>query len=222
MTGVSALTGEPFGCLGVNATLEVCRCETNLTAQSITTNLTLPPQPSLNVISLFGWIIVHQKFGFNNWSRPWVDYRNGFGSIDSDFWMGLERLYLLTGSGGYRMRFEMQLLSTGLWYSAEYWSFTVGDEATTKYRLNVSGYSGDAGDGLQYQAQSAWTQNGMSFTTVDHDNDHSGGNCAATYGGGMWFNSCYYACFTCFQSVNGWCTAGANPIQVSRMMVKAQ
>ena len=42
----------------------------------------------------------------------------------------------------------MQQQSSGLWYSAEYWSFTIGDETNTKYRIDVDGYSGDAGNGL--------------------------------------------------------------------------
>ena len=33
---------------------------------------------------------------------------------------------------------------------------------------------------------------GMLFSTYDQDNDgKSSGNCASTYAGGWWFNSCY-------------------------------
>ena len=34
--------------------------------------------------------------------------------------------------------------------------------------------------------------NGMMFTTKDSDNDKLGGNCAATYGNGWWFNACHH------------------------------
>ena len=33
----------------------------------------------------------------------------------------------------------------------------------------------------------------MMFSTKDSDNDKSGGNCAASYGNGWWFNACHYS-----------------------------
>ena len=79
----------------------------------------------------------------------------------------------------------MQDRSTNLWYSAEYWSFKIGDELNDKYRLEVSGYSGDTGDFLQYEGDSngnscfgCYYHNGMKFTTYDQDNDLADSNCA--------------------------------------------
>jgi len=50
---------------------------------------------------------------------------------------------------------EFQQMYTNRWYSAEYWSFKIGDELNTKYRLEVAGYSGDAGDALQYTGETS-------------------------------------------------------------------
>ena len=62
-----------------------------------------------------------------------------------DFWLGLERVHLLTTSGNYRLRLEWQEVETGYWFSTEYWIFYVDDEAT-QYELHVSGYvHGDDG-----------------------------------------------------------------------------
>jgi len=88
--------------------------------------------------------------GFN-WNLTWVNYKNGFGSSDSlDFWMGLERLHLLTTSGSYRLRMEWQEAVSGndYWLSVEYWTFYIEDEVA-KYRMHVSGYvDGDDGRAL--------------------------------------------------------------------------
>jgi len=86
--------------------------------------------------------------GFN-WNLTWVDYKNGFGSSDStDFWMGLERLYLLTTSGNYRLRMEWRHLATNLWFSIEYWHFYIDNEAAN-YMMHVEGYvHGDDGRAL--------------------------------------------------------------------------
>jgi len=157
-------------------------------------------------MSVFGWIIIHQHFGYiYDWSRPWSDYKAGFGSIDDNFWLGLEKMHLLTSSQPYRLRVEMQLKNDLRWLSAEYWSFKIGDEPNDKYRLEVSGYSGDAGDALQFrggeqsngQDVGNYYHNGMKFTTPNQDNDENTlGNCAHR-SGGWWFNFCYWACLTC-------------------------
>jgi len=93
-------------------------------------NITIPTQSDpVPVMSVFSWIIIHQHLGLTfNWHLPWADYKAGFGSIDADFWLGLEKMHLLTSSQPYRLRVEVQQDSTNLWFSAEYWSFEIGDE----------------------------------------------------------------------------------------------
>jgi len=85
------------------------------------------------------------------------------------------------------MCFQIQR-DTGLWYSVEYSSFSVGPE-TDKYRLSVSGFSGDTGDALAATVDSARIADGMKFSTPDQDNDnYPGGTCAALRG--WWYNWC--------------------------------
>ena len=77
---------------------------------------------------------------------------------------------------------------TGQWQSVEYSTFTLGSEAD-KYRLNVAGFSGDAGDAFSAPVHPFRVVNGMQFSTGDSDNDNNGGQC---FGGttGWWFNNC--------------------------------
>jgi len=201
---------------------------TGFVATNVTVNITIPTQSDpVLVKSVFGWIPIHQHLGIPfDWNRNWADYKAGFGSIDADFWLGLEKMHLLTSSQPYRLRVEVQHQSLN-WYSAEYWSFKIGDELNDKYRLEVAGYSGDAGDSLQYEdewdgdgAFGAYYHNGMKFTTYDQDNDPAIENCAKSLGGGWWYNMCCLACLTSYE--NGYqCWAG--PVLVnSRMMIKPQ
>jgi len=182
-------------------------------------------------MSVFGWIIFHQRIGYAfDWNLPWADYKAGFGSIDADFWLGLEKIHLLTSSQPYRLMVEVQERSTNLWYSAEYWSFKIGDELNDKYRLEVSGYSGDAGDSLQYEG--GWNgyaclgchnHNGMKFTTYDQDNDLSArGNCASFKKGGWWYNRCLWACLTCHTANYEWRSLPNGGTVNARMMIKQQ
>jgi len=65
-----------------------------------------------------------------------------------DFWLGLERVHLLTTSGNYRLRLEWQETVTDFWFSTEYWIFFIDDEAAF-YELHVSEYvHGDDGRAL--------------------------------------------------------------------------
>jgi len=205
---------------------------TGFVATNVTINITIPTQSDpVPVRSVFGWIIIHQHPGYTfSWNLPWADYKAGFGSIDADFWLGLEKVHLLTNCRHYRLRVEIQESSTNLWYSAEYWSFKVGDELNDKYRLEVSRYSGDAGDALQYEGNRNGDHNfgnfnhdGMKFTTNDQDNDRRVNyNCAADRRGGWWYNHCYWACLTCNSAHNRWDTLPSKYIVNSRMMLKPQ
>jgi len=186
------------------------------------------------VMSVFGWIIIQQHLnGAFDWMLPWADYKAGFGSIDANFWLGLENMHLITSLQPYRLRVEVQESSTNLWHSAEYWLFNIGDELNDKYRLEVSGYSGDAGDSLQYESDmngngyfGAYLHNGMMFSTYEQDNDnHPDHNLAdaSNYRGGWWFNRWHYACLTCRSDRHEWVPTGGNHLLVtSRMMIKPQ
>ena len=115
--------------------------------------------------------------------------------------------------------------TSGLWYSAEYWSFAIDDEAN-KYRLHGDGYSGDAGDGLHVTDGGYYMTDGMSFSTYDQDNDNwYGASCAASYSAGFWYNNCYWWCLTCEPSRNwDWWSQGEehSVLSASRMMIKPQ
>jgi len=121
--------------------------------------------------------------GFNFFNRSWVEFKVGFNDSRGNYWLGNELLHQLTLSGRYKLKFDLQSRSNNNWYSAEYSTFIVRSEAD-KYRLQVSGYSGNSGDAFTYH-------NGMMFTTYDRDNDqHKTGNCAAVFGGGFWYKNC--------------------------------
>ncbi|XP_077970112.1 fibrinogen-like protein 1 [Styela clava] len=119
-------------------------------------------------------------------SYNWKDYVEGFGNPKSEYWMGLEKLHRLTSDGDFELRIDLEDWEGNKRY-AKYSSFSIGS-ASTKYQLNVGGYSGNAGDSLDYH-------NAMKFTTRDQDNDEkSGGNCASEYNsGGWWFYSCHHS-----------------------------
>ena len=130
-----------------------------------------------------GWTVFHKRFnGFVGFYRDWEEYKNGFGDVRGEYWLGNEKIHQLTEIPS-QLRVEINTTSNGNKY-AKYSNFTITNEATN-YTLFVDFYSGDAKDKL------TTTHNGMAFTTKDRDNDKSSGNCAITHRGAWWYNNCY-------------------------------
>ncbi|ELU04048.1 hypothetical protein CAPTEDRAFT_69492, partial [Capitella teleta] len=69
--------------------------------------------------------------------------------------------------------------------SAKYSSFYVGTEFD-EFHLAIGGYSGDAGDSMEYH-------NDMKLSAKDQDYDVYSGDCANKYIVGWWYYSCNHA-----------------------------
>eukprot|EP00058_Branchiostoma_floridae_P015259 XP_002600747.1 hypothetical protein BRAFLDRAFT_83490 [Branchiostoma floridae] len=133
-----------------------------------------------------GWTVLQKRFdGSVDFANDWVTYKNGFGALVGEFWLGNDKIYQISNEKVYLLRIDLENWSSGTVY-AEYDRFYIEDEAA-KYRLHVGAYSGTAGDGgegLSYH-------DGHRFSTHDQDNDEeSGGNCANGHGGGWWYGAC--------------------------------
>ena len=89
------------------------------------------------------WIVFQRRQdGLVDFYRNWTDYVNGFGDLEGEHWLGLDKISCLS-SGGAVLRVELEDVSGTRKY-AEYSTFSV-DDASTNYRLNVEGFSGTAG-----------------------------------------------------------------------------
>ena len=129
-----------------------------------------------------GWTVFHKRFnGAWDFYRGWEEYKNGFGDIREEFWLGNEKIHQLTEIPS-QLRVEIKTKNDGNHY-AKYSTFTVTNEASN-YTLLVWFYSGTAKDQLTQHR-------GMAFTTKDRDNDESGDNCAVGAKGAWWYNSCW-------------------------------
>ena len=70
------------------------------------------------------------------------------------------------------------------WSYLHYNQFSVGS-ASEEYPLTVGGFTGVGTDHF-----ASHPLNGMKFSTPDNDNDKHGGNCAASFKSGWWYNGC--------------------------------
>ena len=128
------------------------------------------------------WIVFQKRFdGSINFYLPWEDYKNGFGSLTGEHWLGLEKLHRLTTNGIWQLRVDLEDFYNNTSY-AEYSNFAIGNESTN-YRLSIGGYSGIAGDSLARNAK-------KSFSTYDKDHDVGARNCAVDRKGAWWYSGC--------------------------------
>ena len=130
-----------------------------------------------------GWTVFQRRMdGSQNFYLYWNNYTLGFGKLDEEFWLGLEKINRLTTSGGSNnLRVDLEDFDGNKRF-ADYSGFSVAN-AQIQYKLTVAWYSGNAGSGLSWHNQ-------MMFTTRDRDNDRlSGDNCAQRYKGAWWYQN---------------------------------
>ncbi|XP_075061169.1 angiopoietin-related protein 6 [Mixophyes fleayi] len=132
-----------------------------------------------------GWTVIQRRQdGSTNFFTTWHNYKNGFGNLDSEYWLGLENIHWLTSQESYKLLILMEDWQ-GRQVSAEYDHFRLEPE-TDFYRLRLGQYRGTAGDSLSWH-------NDKQFSTLDKDRDSYSGNCAHFQKGGWWYNMCAHS-----------------------------
>ncbi|CAH1224823.1 TUBA1A [Branchiostoma lanceolatum] len=137
-----------------------------------------------------GWTVIQRRQdGSVPFNKNWEEYKQGFGDVNGEYWLGNENIHLLTQQKSYTLRIDMSDWE-GESRFAEYSTFRVSGESDG-YRLSIHGFTGDAGDSMA----SGHSNNGMRFSTVDRDNDAWGSySCSPLYGQtGWWFRRCSHS-----------------------------
>ncbi|XP_050687491.1 techylectin-5A-like isoform X2 [Eriocheir sinensis] len=134
-----------------------------------------------------GWTVFLKRQKQTNqldFNRTWLEYKEGFGSPEQEYWLGNEELHQMTYSREYTIRLDVESTSGGSDYTT-YDGFKVGTE-DSRYQLTVSGsLRGDTNVMNCFRSL-----RNRYFTTLDRDYDSYSGNCAAIKGGGWWYNNC--------------------------------
>ncbi|XP_018796815.1 PREDICTED: techylectin-5A-like isoform X1 [Bactrocera latifrons] len=130
------------------------------------------------------WTIIQRRQSNDtDFYRGWFEYEHGFGDLNANFFLGLDKIHALTNSRSHELWFQLEDFQNEK-RVAKYESFAIGN-AQDKYELSVLGqYSGTAGDSFT-------THRGEKFTTKDSDNDKDASNCAVQYTGAWWYQKCH-------------------------------
>ncbi|XP_064551597.1 angiopoietin-related protein 7-like [Drosophila montana] len=136
-----------------------------------------------------GWTVIQQRInGKEDFYRDWTTYREGFGSFDGDFFLGLERIHRLTRAQPHELYIHMEGFDGDIKYR-RYDQFAISGEEDQYTLITLGKSEGSAkNDYLLYHKD-------KKFTTYDRDNDNlNSGNCANRdeRGGGWWYGDCAY------------------------------
>ncbi|KAH8411132.1 hypothetical protein KR222_004236 [Zaprionus bogoriensis] len=132
-----------------------------------------------------GWTVVQQRInGREDFYRDWATYRAGFGSLDADFFLGLERIYRLTRVQPHELHIHMEAFN-GTILTAHYDHFELAGEKDQYKLTNLGRFSGNVTeDGLGLSRD-------QRFSTFDRDNDQwDAGSCSQKSHAGWWFSHC--------------------------------
>ncbi|XP_035002822.1 angiopoietin-related protein 5-like [Hippoglossus stenolepis] len=146
-----------------------------------------------------GWMVFQRRSGGEvSFDRKWAAYKNGFGNLTHDHWLGLQKVFTVTKykTKSWTMRVDLSD-HKGVAAFAEYKNFRLGN-GKKGFQLHVGGYTGNAGDAIR-GADGDVDQNGYGFSTIDRDNDGCSpcifgdiaqNKCTMSEGGGWWYSRC--------------------------------
>ncbi|XP_061173506.1 angiopoietin-4-like [Saccostrea echinata] len=136
-----------------------------------------------------GWTVIQKRFdGSTYFQEDWAGYKAGFGNPYKEYWLGNHAIHHITSRTNQVLRIDLEKF-TGSSVYAVYSIFSISSESD-KYKLSISGYSGNAGD-MMIKPHNL---NGMSFSTRNRDNDMSiYKNCAVVNSNGWWYNHCGFS-----------------------------
>ena len=88
-----------------------------------------------------GWTVFQKRQdGSVDFFGAWDAYKRGFGNLNGEFWLGLDKIHRLTVSSSNKLRVDFEDIHGNTAF-AEYISVTVASERA-KYQLSLGKYSG--------------------------------------------------------------------------------
>jgi hypothetical protein len=89
-----------------------------------------------------GWTVFQRRQNASvDFYRDWKEYKNGFGNLNGNFWLGLEKIHRLIKSDQNILKVDLTDFTNDTAY-AQYGTFSVASE-TEFFKLKVGNFSGE-------------------------------------------------------------------------------
>ena len=166
-----------------------------------------------------GWTVIQKRKDGNIEfvPRDWVEYEDGFGDLNGEFWIGLRSMHFLTSQGNWELRIDFQL-KNGTKSYLHYNKFAIGS-AEDQYPLNISRFDSIGLTDPFYTLP----LNGLKFSSRDRDNDLSSPYNCAIGCGGWWHNRCSHIYLNChYRSIHMYINQGNHYPTFVEMEIRPQ
>ena len=91
-----------------------------------------------------GWTVFQRRQDESvDFYRGWQEYKKGFGDLNGNFWLGLDKIHRLTEANKSVLRVDLMDFNNAKGY-AQYLAFNVTSESDN-YRLEIDKFSGKCG-----------------------------------------------------------------------------
>uniref|UniRef100_A0A182W262 Fibrinogen C-terminal domain-containing protein n=1 Tax=Anopheles minimus TaxID=112268 RepID=A0A182W262_9DIPT len=120
------------------------------------------------------WIVFQRRFnGSVNFYRNWTEYKQGFGNLHGEHWLGLDKLHAIVKTRQHELLIVLEDFDGVIAY-AHYEDFKIGDESEKYVIKSVGRYTGTAGDSFSAHKDEE-------FSTYDQDHDKHAAHCAQSF-----------------------------------------
>ncbi|XP_052902172.1 ficolin-1-A-like [Anopheles moucheti] len=127
------------------------------------------------------WTVFQRRFdGSVDFNRNWTEYKHGFGDIQREHWLGLDKLKSILDTERHELLIVMEDFE-GVTAFAKYDNFRIANESERYALQSLGTYTGIVRDCFSSQLR-------YNFSTPDQDNS---GRCADIFKGGGWYSNCY-------------------------------
>ncbi|KAH8263536.1 hypothetical protein KR044_010273 [Drosophila immigrans] len=115
-----------------------------------------------------GWMIIQQRInGGQDFNRSWQEYVDGFGDLNGDFFIGLEKLHLLTTSTRHKLNISLTyewIIYDSDKHDVQYDDFRIGDLESSYELESIGKFTGhrfmNGFEGNEKQKFSTYDRNG--------------------------------------------------------------
>ncbi|KAJ8033498.1 Ficolin-1 [Holothuria leucospilota] len=160
----------------------------------------LPFEVYCNMSDGGGWTVFQRRVdGAFDFYQNWSSYKEGFGSLEHEHWLGNDKIFYVTNQKRYTIRIDLVNFD-GSPYYAKYDYFRINSEDDLYRLYKVGTYSGNADErGFNHSAAgiSFSGHQNKPFSTHDAENEDSGRHCASSFRGAWWYGKIpgYYSCY---------------------------
>ncbi|KAM8713204.1 hypothetical protein ACLKA7_013505 [Drosophila subpalustris] len=137
-----------------------------------------------SITSDYPWIVMQRRVSRTvDFNKDWKSFSHGFGDVDGNYFIGLDKVYRLTSTQPYELYIHMESFKGQIGY-ARYSYFKISGYYYNYQLLELGNFKGNVSNAMSESLKAQ-------FSNYEKDNDNNYRlNCAKMHESAWWFRSC--------------------------------